>query len=219
MISKRTLIKIFSAAAVVVFLVWINYRYINLSAEEIRSFVDKAGWFAPLLYIAIYAVRPFLLFPASILSLAGGLLFGVITGTILIVAGATIGAVLSFNTAKKLGRNIAEKEWSGHAGYLQAQLEENGFLYILLIRLIPLFNFDMISYLAGISKVKLKPFFLGTLTGIIPGAFAYSFLGASFAEGDASLILFAASLFVIVSVLPIIFRKKIFKKRNLSKGD
>lgn len=214
-INRNMLIKILLVALIGALLIWVNYRYIDLSPERIRDLVNQAGWFAPLLYILIYTLRPLILFPASILSLAGGLIFGAFTGTLLIVIGATLGAVLSFIVADKLGKNIAGKEKSGHGKKLQMQLEQNGLIYVLLVRLIPLFNFDMISYIAGVSKVKLKDFALGTLVGIIPGAFAYSFLGASFAEGDGTLIFVAVSLFIAISVIPLVLWKRYQKNRKI----
>lgn len=213
-ITRKALIKLIVIGVTAAVLIWLNYEYIDLSPERIRDMVNQAGWLAPLLYIAIYTLRPLILFPASILSLAGGLIFGTAAGTALIVTGASLGAVLSFIIAEKLGKNIAGKEWSGYGGKLRKQLEENGFLYVLLIRLIPVFNFDMISYLAGISKVKLRDFFFGTVIGIIPGAFAYSFLGASFAEGDGMIIFAALSIFLAVTVVPIFLWKKFQKKEN-----
>ncbi|SDO28122.1 TVP38/TMEM64 family protein [Alkalicoccus daliensis] len=210
--SKQTIIKILPILCVVLLLLWVNYKYIDLSAEEIRNFINAAGWFSPVLYIVIYALRPFILFPASILSLAGGLLFGALLGTLLIITGATFGAVLSFLAAQKLGKNLSGKEWSGRGKNLQQQLEMNGFVYVLFIRLIPVFNFDMVSYLAGISRIKLKPFFFGTLFGIIPGASAYSFLGAGLVEGDGNLLFISAVLFVLISILPYLFKNKILNK-------
>ncbi|PYZ95287.1 TVP38/TMEM64 family protein [Salipaludibacillus keqinensis] len=197
---------------IVGFLLWINIQYVQLTPEDIREAILPFGWLAPLIYVLIYTIRPLVLFPASILSLAGGLLFGPILGTVAIVVGASSGAILSFWVARKLGKNIAAKKWTGKGEKIQSQLEENGFFYVLTLRLIPLFNFDMISYLSGISKVKFRHFMVGTVVGMIPGSFAYSFLGASFVEGDAFLILTAVSIFILVSTVPFLFRKRLNKK-------
>jgi uncharacterized membrane protein YdjX (TVP38/TMEM64 family) len=79
----------------------------------------------------------------------------------------------------------------------------------LLLRLIPLFPFDLISYLAGVSKIRFRAFFIGTLFGIIPGTFAYNFLGSSIAEGRLQDILFAVSVFLAALMIPVIFRKRL----------
>jgi uncharacterized membrane protein YdjX (TVP38/TMEM64 family) len=92
---------------------------------------------------------------------------------------------------------------------IQQQLEQRGLLYVLLLRLIPLFPFDLISYISGISKVRFKAFFIGTLFGIIPGTFAYNLLGSSFAEGQWQDILIAIIVFLLAIAIPIGFRKRL----------
>ncbi|NJP36648.1 TVP38/TMEM64 family protein [Alkalicoccus luteus] len=218
-LSTSFLLKAAAVLAAAGVLIYINREYIQLSPEEIERWVGEAGVWAPLVFVVLYTVRPLILFPASVLSLAGGLMFGALFGTLLIVTGATAGAVLSFIVAKRLGKNIAGKEWKGRGRELQHQLERNGFVYVLMIRLIPIFNFDMISYLCGVSKVKLKAFFFGTLLGIIPGAFAYAFLGASVMEGSIQLIAGAAAVFIAVSAIPFFFRKKIAAKTMREADD
>jgi uncharacterized membrane protein YdjX (TVP38/TMEM64 family) len=90
-------------------------------------------------------------------------------------------------------------ERKGNAKKIQAQIEVNGFLYVLLFRFIPVFNFDLISYLAGISKVRLSSFFFGTLIGIIPGTFAYNFLGSSMISSNPMIIITAVIVFVVLT--------------------
>ncbi|WP_444685033.1 TVP38/TMEM64 family protein [Alkalicoccus luteus] len=219
MVSKSFLLKMTAVAVAAGVLIYLNREFIQISPEEIERWVSEAGVWAPLVFVILYTVRPLILFPASILSLAGGLKFGALYGTALIVAGATAGAVLSFVVARRLGKNIAGKEWKGRGAELQRQLERNGFIYVLMIRLIPIFNFDMISYLCGISKVKLRAFFFGTWIGIIPGAFAYAFLGASVMEGNIQLIAGAVAVFIAVSAIPLFFRNKFAGKTTKEADD
>jgi uncharacterized membrane protein YdjX (TVP38/TMEM64 family) len=93
--------------------------------------------------------------------------------------------------------------------HVEKQLEEKGFLYMLLLRLIPLLPFDLISYAAGVSKVKLSAFFLATVLGILPGTFAYNFLGTSFVEGNITMIVIAIIVFVLVLMIPLLLRSKL----------
>ncbi|PRO64691.1 TVP38/TMEM64 family protein [Alkalicoccus urumqiensis] len=216
---KGVILKAAAVIIIIAVLLYINQRFIQVSPEEIRTFVLQAGVWAPAFYVILYIVRPLVLFPASVLSLAGGLIFGPVWGTGLIVAGATGGAVLSFFAARWLGKGAAGKEWKGKGKAVQEQLEKNGFLYVLLIRLIPIFNFDMISYLSGVSKIRARAFAAGTFLGIIPGAFAYSFLGASVVEGNAGLIFAAVAVFIAVSAIPVFFRKKLWQKTTQNEGE
>ncbi|WP_227394667.1 TVP38/TMEM64 family protein [Jeotgalibacillus aurantiacus] len=190
-------------------LIVLNQTVLDLSPEVIRNWILSVGMLAPLLYVLLYSARPFILFPASVLSLAGGLAFGPVYGTLLTMTGATAGAILAFIFAKKAGAKRVEEKLGERGKKLQDQLEHNGFFIVLLLRLVPLFNFDLISYAAGASKIRLLPFTLATLIGIIPGTFAYTFLGFSTGSDSAGTIVLAVSIFAVIFIIPMLFRKKI----------
>ncbi|WP_214483333.1 TVP38/TMEM64 family protein [Bacillus sp. SM2101] len=215
--KKQTIVKIILLIAVLITLIWINNNYLNITPTLIREWILSFGLFAPVIYVILYTVRPLILFPASILSLAAGLAFGAVNGTIYTVVGATCGAALSFWVARKLGKNISNKEWTGKAKSIQTQIEKQGFIYVLLLRLLPIFNFDMISYIAGISKVRFKDFVIATFIGIIPGTFAYNFLGSSFAHGDMKIVMIAVIVFLLALIIPIFTSKKLKKRLGLTK--
>lgn len=210
--TKKNILKLTAVVIVIGLLLWINQRYLNIRPLEIRAWILSFGLYAPLIYVVLYTVRPLILFPASIMTLGGGLAFGPFWGTVLSVIGASGSAAVAFLVARKLGKNIAAKDWQGRGEKIQEQLEVNGFYYILLLRFIPFFNFDMISYLAGVSKVGFTPFMVGTAAGVIPGTFAYVFLGASLAEPSLTVILSAVGLFVLISLVPLLLRNKIKQK-------
>lgn len=206
---KKRILKITAVAFVVLLFFYINNRYLNFTPTMIQEWLLSFGVLAPILFVFIYTIRPLILFPASVLSLTGGLAFGAIGGTIYTIIGATLGAALSFLLARKLGGKFIKEPTSEKRKKIQRNLEKNGFLYVLLLRLIPLFNFDLISYVAGVSKVKFRSFFLATLIGIIPGTFAYNFLGSSFTSGDWTVVLIAASVFLVVLIVPLLLKKRL----------
>ncbi|WP_377888929.1 TVP38/TMEM64 family protein [Alkalihalobacillus sp. R86527] len=198
--------------ALVVGLIWFSRTYLDFRVTDIRDWILSFGLLAPIVYIVIYTIRPLIFFPASVLSIAGGLAFGSLFGTIYTVLGATSGAVVSFIVARTLGKSIANKDWQGKGRKIQDQLEKNGFFYVLFFRFVPLFNFDLISYSAGLSKVTFTSFLFGTLIGIIPGTFAYNFLGSSLVSGDPIVIGSAVVVFLLLSIIPILIRNKVAKK-------
>lgn len=206
--NKSTLLKIVTIVALVLFLIWLNQSVLELSPVQIRTWILSFGWWAPLLYVLLYTIRPLILFPSSLLSLAGGLAFGAIGGTVLTVLGATLGAALSFAVARYMGKSLVQRQWEGKMKTVQDQLEKRGLFYVLLLRLIPLFPFDLISYVAGVSKIRFRSFFIGTLFGILPGTFAYSLLGSSFASSNVMDIVIAVVVFVVSIAIPIVFRKR-----------
>jgi uncharacterized membrane protein YdjX (TVP38/TMEM64 family) len=212
--NKRQLAKWLIVAVVILAIIWLSRSVFEVDANSIRNWILSFGIWAPLIYIVIYTVRPLIFFPASVLSIAGGLAFGAWMGTIYTIIGATLGALLSFYVASTLGKSLVKKQWSGNAAKIQSQMEQNGFLYVLMFRLIPVINFDVVSYLAAIAKVRFSSFALATVIGIIPGTFAYNFLGSSFVSGNPKIIALAIAVFIVLTVVPILIRNRWNNKTN-----
>ncbi|MDE4083535.1 TVP38/TMEM64 family protein [Planococcus maritimus] len=206
--NKKRVVKWLLLAIAIGLVIWLSRSVFDVEAEDIRSWILSFGLWAPVVYIIVYTIRPLIFFPASVLSIAGGLAFGAWMGTLYTIIGATLGAMLSFLVAKLVGKSIATKDWTGNAAKFQTQMEQNGFLYVLLFRLIPVINFDLISYMAAIAKVRFTSFALATLIGIIPGTFAYNFLGSSFVSGNPKIIAAAVVVFIILTVVPIVIRNR-----------
>ncbi|APH05765.1 TVP38/TMEM64 family protein [Bacillus weihaiensis] len=206
--NKKTIGVMLSLIVVVGFIILINQRVLNFTPDMIQKWILSLGILAPIIYIILYTVRPFILFPASVLSLAGGLALGPLYGTLLTITGATLGAYLSFLVSRKIGGKWVEKKSGERMERIKRILEKNGLLAILLLRLIPLFPFDLISYAAGLSKIKGWHFILGTLIGIIPGTFAYNFLGASTTTNSMVTIVGAVIIFLLVMMIPALFKNK-----------
>jgi uncharacterized membrane protein YdjX (TVP38/TMEM64 family) len=214
-LKKKRLVTIVAILLfVIALLLWINYRYLHLSPQNIRDWILSFGFMAPLLYILLYTVRPLVLFPVTLLSLTGGLAFGALWGFVYTIIGATLGALLSFLISRYFGKQLVNKQWTGKWSMLEKRLEEQGFLYILLIRLIPFISFDLISYAAGVSKIRMLPYLLGTFFGIIPITIAFNFLGSSFTEGSSNTVFIAILLIALVLAISFIFRKKLNTLRH-----
>ncbi|MDQ0339818.1 putative membrane protein YdjX (TVP38/TMEM64 family) [Caldalkalibacillus uzonensis] len=208
-VIKKSVLKAAFMLILILFLIWINHRYLNWTPLSIREWIISFGWFAPVVFILLFTVRPLLLFPSSILTITAGLAFGPVLGTLYSLTGLMISAVVAFGVARKLGKEIVQKDWTGKFGKLQSQLEQKGFVYVLVLRLIPFINFDLISYLAGISKVHFRSFFYATLIGVIPGTYGYTFVGHILVERDPWQLIKLVLLFGVLIVIPLVFRKKL----------
>jgi uncharacterized membrane protein YdjX (TVP38/TMEM64 family) len=219
-LKRKPLVKIVAILlSVIALLLWINYRYLHLSPQNIRDWILSFGWMAPPLYILLYTVRPLVLFPVTLLSLTGGLAFGALWGSIYTIIGATMGALLSFLISRYFGKQLVKKQWTGKWSKLEKKLEEQGFFYVLLIRLIPFISFDLISYAAGLSKIRILPYLLGTVIGIIPITIAFNFLGSSFTKGSMNTVFIAILVIAVVVAIPLIFRKKLDPFRHQEGRD
>ncbi len=185
-------------------LLWANRKYLNLSPKEIRLWVLSFGVFAPLVFIGISIVRPFVLFPVSIVSVAGGLAFGPFFGTVYTLAGSMAPPPRLFATGLFA---FNEKSRHGKMEAIQKQMKTNGFFYIFILRILPV-NFDVISYAAGLSKVRPMTYFLATAAGIIPGTIVLNVLGASFMSGNVLTVLGVICLYIVFLSLPVIFKRR-----------
>lgn len=189
----------------------------DLKPQAVRGYLLSFGPSAPLVYMVVYTVRPLIFFPASILSIAGGLVFGPLFGTVYTVIGASLGAFLSFGIARLLGRDFVKPLLKGKLQQCDAFAERNSFSVVLFMRLLPIFPFDMVNYGAGLCGVKPVSYVVATVLGIIPGTFAYVYLGSSLME--PKYIVVAVILFIALVRGPLLVRRYLAKRKELPRGS
>jgi uncharacterized membrane protein YdjX (TVP38/TMEM64 family) len=209
-VPRSVLVKSILISILILLLIWINVRYLQFSPRELREWIMSFGWWSPVIYIALQIVRPYILFPASVMSITAGLAFGPVLGTVYTLTGVTAGAVAAFITARKFGRRVVRREWQERYEKVRRKVEENGFFYVLLFRLIPFVHYDLISYASGLSRIPLRAFVWGTLLGVIPGSIGYNFLGSSLVESDVRLVLVSIVFLATFLGIAFLFRKKIW---------
>lgn len=156
--------------------VYLSTKGLNL--ESLREYLIRLGPIAPIIYIVLFTLVPLTFFPDAILVIASGMVFGFGLGTIYTIIGAFFGSTLSFFIARKLGQRFFDR-FEGSVKELSISFDNKGFIIVLMLRLIPLFPFDLISYSAGLSRVRYKNFMGATLLGALPGIMVYVNLGAS----------------------------------------
>lgn len=153
----------------------------QVTPDRIRTFVLSFGGWAPAIYLLCYG-QPIVPLPASIMTITGGLAFGPLWGTLAALVGATIRACTEFAVARLLGREAVARLLKGKVAALDQKIGENGFQAVLLIRVIPNVPFDLQNYGLGFSRVTFVPYALGTFLGMIPGCFAFVYLGYSLTD-------------------------------------
>ena len=143
------------------------------------DFVELNEILAILAYMAVYAVTIAFSLPGGVvLTLTGGFLFGTLSGGMITVVGATIGATGLFLAARTgLGEPLRAR--AGPAvRKIEAEFRENSWSYLLFFRLVPIFPFWMVNLALAFLGVELKVFVITTMIGIIPGTFVYASLGS-----------------------------------------
>jgi uncharacterized membrane protein YdjX (TVP38/TMEM64 family) len=170
-------------------------QYLSISAlRENRhlflAWVDAWGLVAAAAYIAVYAVVIALSIPGgAVLSITGGFLFGALWGTLYILIGATAGAAALFMIAKSsLGEILRERAvpWLKR---MEEGFGKNALVYLLVLRLVPLFPFFVVNLVPAFLGVRLSTYIIGTFFGIIPGTTVFASVGAGlgsiFDSGEA----------------------------------
>lgn len=158
-------------------------RYFTLAfLSESRDFLKDlvAGWpvLAPLGFFVAYALAVAFSFPAaSVLTIFAGFLFGWLFGGVLVAFAATLGATLLFLAARSAFGDALRKRVKGPAAKLASGFEDNAFGYLLVLRLAPVFPFFVINIVPALFNVTLRAYVVATLLGILPGTFAYAWLG------------------------------------------
>jgi uncharacterized membrane protein YdjX (TVP38/TMEM64 family)/rhodanese-related sulfurtransferase len=184
----------------------------HIDVAALQAWVEEAGAAAPLLFVALYAMATVLFLPGSVLTLAGGALFGPTWGTLYNLTGATLGAVLAFVIARYLASNWVQTRVEAGAGgrveRLVKGVEAEGWRFVAFTRLVPLFPFNLLNYALGLTRIPLLHYTLASFVFMLPGALAYTYLGFAGREavaGGEGLIrngLIALALLAVVAFLP-----------------
>lgn len=142
---------------------------------------------AALLYVLAYVVVVALSLPGGVvMTLAGGLLFGLVLGTILTVLGASLGAALIFLAARSALAPLLSGRAEGWLGALRLGLERDGFFYLLTLRLVPVFPFWLVNLAPALLGMRFAPYLAATFLGIIPGTAVFAGIGAGLDQVFAS---------------------------------
>jgi len=185
-------------------------KYMN--PEELRNFISSWGGNAVVIFLGISALRPIFLFPASILTVVAGLVFGTLTGTLYAVLGSSIGAVVAYFFSKFLGSGFLYMWFGNQLRTIEMMLNEQGIRIIFLLRLIPIVPFDLVNYAAGLVKVNIMNYIVGTFLGLIPATFAYTFLGDSLKKLYSFQFFLSILVFLLLIYLPIVYERQ--RKKN-----
>lgn len=178
--KTKKLLKFAGIAAVAALLV-VGLTKLNLQEYLVNAlqWINSLGPLAAAVFMGIYIVATVLFFPASILTLGAGLLFGVLMGSIYVFIGATIGASAAFLVGRYVARGWVEKQIQGNQRFqaIDEAVAREGLKIVLLTRLSPVFPFNLLNYAYGLTKVSLKDYVIGTL-GILPGTIMYVYVGS-----------------------------------------
>lgn len=207
--------KFISIIGFIVFVIIIVFYFRLYDLKNVKMLVSSYGKAAPFIFLILCTIRPILLLPIGLFSVLGGILFGAILGTVYTVVGGTIGSIIAYYMARYWGRDWIEALLKGKIKKIDKKCEENGFIVTFLMRVIPILPCDVVSYICGLSNIKIWEYIVGTFLGIIPGTFVYSYFGSSLDNIYSKQFILSVVFLILLSVLPFIIKKFNVSTKNL----
>jgi len=212
-VMKAILLLIFIVAAI--FLVRFTPIKDYLTVEALGRFLETAGFWAPLIFIFIYAAGVCLFLPGTLLTGLGAAIFGAYWGFVYVWFGAMAGASAAFFIGRTLGREFASSLIGNKLKKYDDGIERNGFATVLYLRLV-YFPFTPMNFGMGLTKVHFRDYFIGTGLGIIVGTFIFTFFigtlkdvwaSGNWAELISFKVFFSIALFIFSFFMPKIIKK------------
>jgi len=201
---KRNVLIILLFLSISLFLL-IKYQLYDIN--KLRSIIGNNKIIAPFIFLILCTVRPLLLLPVGIFSTLGGLMFGALLGTFYTLVGSILGSIIAYFLAKKFGKDLVDRLLKGRYSRIKINSKENGFIITFILRVVPILPFDAVSYICGISNITFKDYLLGTIIGIIPGTFIYSYFGSSLKNIRSKEFYIAILLLLLLSLIPFIYKR------------
>jgi uncharacterized membrane protein YdjX (TVP38/TMEM64 family) len=212
-VLKVVILLLFILAAIYV----VRYTPVKefLTVEKMKELLDASGPWAPLIFILIYTLGICLFVPGTLLTAIGAAIFGPYRGFFYVLAGAMLGATVTFFIGRYLGRDFAASVIGDRLKKYDEAIERNGFATVLYLRLI-YFPFTAMDFGMGLTRVRFLDYFWGTFLGIIVGTFVFTFFIGTLKEvwssGDFRQLLSGRVFFSIALFIFSLFIPKIIKR-------
>ena len=181
--SKNILLRLKLVLAVVIIIILVaaaRYFHIQELLRKSLDWIAGLGSTGPLLFTGIYILACVLFIPGSILTLGAGIIFGVVKGSIIVSIAATLGATCAFLAGRYLARDWVAKRIEGSPKFkaIDEAVAKEGWKIVGLVRLSPIFPFNLLNYAFGLTRVSLRHYFFASWIGMLPGTVMYVYIGS-----------------------------------------
>ncbi len=175
----RLLLKVVAVLAAIAALVFLG-RKLGAYVPAFAAWVDGLGPWGPVVFVLGYAAATVAFIPGSLLTLAAGAIFGLARGTAYTFVAASLGAGLAFLVARYLARGFVERRLEAHPRFraIDRAVAAQGFKIVSLLRLAPVFPFNLLNYALGLTRVRFAHYLAASIA-MLPGTFLYVYYGAA----------------------------------------
>ncbi len=192
---------------------YLTLEYLKGQQADFSVFYKENALLAIGAYSLIYIVSTGLSLPgAALLTLLGGALFGVVTGTIIVSFASTIGATLAFTVSRLLLRDWVQNKFGSYLSSFNDGIKKDGGFYLFTLRLIPAIPFFVINLVMGLTPMKTVQFFLVSQAGMLAGTIVYVNAGTQLAQIESLSGILSPELilsFVLLGLFPLLAKKSL----------
>jgi len=184
------------------------------SAVQLCDWATSAGPWFPLAFMAAHMVVTVFPFPRTVFTLAAGLLFGSALGVVLVIVASTVSAVIALLLVRAAGWQLNRLGSHPRIDSLDARLRQRGWPTILSLRLLPAIPFSVLNYAAGASTVRVVPYALATLIGLLPGTTAVVILGDALTGNVSPLLILVSLCTASIGITGLIFEVRSHRRAH-----
>ena len=171
-----------TALAILIVMLFLALRFFNLQQGllDLLAWIELSGTKGPVIYFFLYLLAGVFMFPGLILTMAAGVLFGVVKGSIIVYFSSTASVTAAFLVSRYLARDLVARKIAGNRMILllDRAVGSEGWKIVGLTRLSPLFPYNVLNYAFGLTRVSLKDYVLASFFGMIPLTTFYVYLGS-----------------------------------------
>lgn len=183
------------------------------TAVELRDWATSVGPWFPLAFLLAHVVITVLPFPRTAFTLSAGLLFGPALGVAIAVTASAVSAVLALLLVRALGWRVASLVSHPRVDALDSQLRARGWPAVLSLRLIPAVPFSVLNYAAGASAVRVMPYLLATVAGLVPGTAAVVILGDAMTGNVSPLLVMVSVCTAAIGLGGLIYEARRYRRQ------
>jgi uncharacterized membrane protein YdjX (TVP38/TMEM64 family) len=146
-------------------------------AAALHAWIAGFGVWAPIGYVVLYSVATVVMVPGGIFDVLGGALFGPYLGSLVDLAGGSIGAALAFLVARYLVRDWVESRAGPRLQRIMRSVDAEGWRFVAFLRLVPIFPYNVVNFLLGVTRVPFLHYVFATVVFMLPSTIAYTWIG------------------------------------------
>jgi len=204
---------------------YLTFEYLKSSRQIFQSYYTGHKLITIATYMAVYILVTSLSLPgATVMTLAGGALFGLWVGLLLVSFASTIGATVAFLAARLLLKDYVQNKFGDKLKAVNHGIEKDGAFYLFTLRIVPLFPFFVINLVMGLTPIRTAVFYIVSQISMLPGTFVYINAGTQLAKIESAKGILSPGLilsFALLGIFPLLAKKVVSiamgrKERRLS---